>query len=206
MNVERFFISNSEEFTKLGNELDSIFNRKNQFPNQVFSDSYAGYKFEEFNYVLSDEVWNTLQRLAIATNDDFVYVAVLDPSPDEYYYKEFGYYNWIKLPINLTADQYFNMLDFGPKESPVDAILFNSYTVVWFSPSLKWGIWGERNIEVCVIGFIDETVESKLTSILNTWRPLNEVVSSWIQLNFSRNETAYEKLIRDLKKNYSINK
>jgi len=40
----------------------------------------------------------TIRGLAEKSKDDYVILAVLKPNPMDYYYKEFSYFNWLKLP------------------------------------------------------------------------------------------------------------
>jgi hypothetical protein len=117
---------------------------------------------------------------------------VLDPNPVEYFYKEFNYYNWMKLPVNLSPDEYLDVLELGPEESPADAVLYNSYTVIWLPPSMKWAIWGERSYGVCVLGIQDVNNGTGLLQILKTWRSFDKTVLSWVELNFVNQQLSQE--------------
>lgn len=145
MNFENFFIRNNKELIELKEMVISTFNIESNLPEQVFSEKFGDFKFEEFDWTMSGEFWDILKKLAIQTNDNFILIAVLKPNPVEYFYKEFKYYNWIKLPVGLSDDEYYEILQLGPEESPADAVVYNSYTVAWLSPSMKWAIWGERD-------------------------------------------------------------
>ena len=81
----------------------------------------------------------------------FVIMGVLDPHPEEYYYKEFGYYNWLKLPCDLTGDQYMDVLEEYPQDSMADSIMHNSFVVVWFPPSKEWIIIGDRSYGINIL-------------------------------------------------------
>lgn len=87
---------------------------------------------------MSGEFWNVLQRLANKSEDDFILVGVIDPHPVNYFYKEFRCFNWIKVSTALTNDEYWSRLESGPEDSEADAILYNSFTVVWIPLSGKW--------------------------------------------------------------------
>lgn len=201
MNFKNFFMKDIQQFNESKKKINEAFNTEKKLPEQVFRQSFKNFKFEEFDWAMDLEFWNTLKKLALQTKDDFVLVAVLDPNPIEYFYKEFKYYNWIRLPIDLSVDEYYEILEYGPEESPADAILYNSYTVVWLSPSMRWAIWAEREYGICIVGFNDKDHLNNLVPLLTSWRSIDETVLSWIEANFE-NEEIFQKFIESLYLNY----
>lgn len=202
MSFKNFFIRNNKEFIELKEMVISTFNIESNLPKQVFSEKFGDFKFEEFDWTMSRDFWDTLKELATQTNDDFILTAVLKPDPVEYFNKEFKYYNWIKFPIDLSSDEYYEILEFGPDESPADAVAFNAYTVIWLSPSMKWAIWGERDYGISVIGFNKMSYQNKLSSSLKSWRSIDQTVLSWIEANFISHELQ-EDFIKTIYSNYS---
>lgn len=190
-----------QQFNESKKMINAAFNTENELPEQVFSQSFKNFKFEEFDWAMDFEFWNTLKQLAFQTKDDFILVAVLDPNPIEYFYKEFKYYNWISLPIDLSVDEYYEILEYGPEESPADAILYNSRIVVWLSPSMTWAIWAEREYGICIVGFSDKDHLNNFFPLLTSWRSIDETVLSWIEANF-KNEELFQKFIKSLHLNY----
>jgi hypothetical protein len=184
VNLETLFVRDDKEFNELWRMANDIFYLERRLPKQVFREQFNHYLFEEFDWAMSEDFWDNICKLARKAKDDFVLTAVLDPDPVEYFHKEFHYYNWIKIPIGLPSDEYFAVLELGPEESPADAVLYNSYTVIWISPSMKWAIWAERNYGVCVLGSQDTSIGNDLLPVLKTWRPIDETVLSWVALNF----------------------
>lgn len=202
INFEKFFVKDSKEFDDLKKMVLNVFNIESAFPEKVFSPTFGHFKFEEFDWTMTDEFWELIKKLAIQTNDEFVLAAVLRPSPEGYFYKEFKYYNWIKLPIHLSADSFYEILELGPEGSPADAVMYNSCTVVWLSPSMKWAIWGERNYGICVIGFRDRSQQTQRSPFLKSWRSLDKIVLSWIEINFLNDESLRD-FVKSLYLNYS---
>jgi hypothetical protein len=45
--------------------------------------------------------------LAFASQDSYILTAVLEPSPTGYFYKEFGYYNWCRLPASHDGELFY---------------------------------------------------------------------------------------------------
>ncbi|MGR3779337.1 hypothetical protein ACT1UG_27655 [Bacillus paramycoides] len=202
MDLKSTFIKDLQEYRNLESIVNSIFYTDRQLPEQVFRKDFGNYVFEEFDLAMSDKFWDTIQILARQSQDNYVLCAVLNPHPLEYYYKEFGYFNWVKLPLNLTADEYLDILNIEPESSPADSITTNSFTIVWLSPSMKWAIWGDRNDEVCVLAFKDQSNVSEILPQLRTWRFVeDEAVSDWIGMGF-RGFTIPKEIADALKNNY----
>jgi hypothetical protein len=192
MNLETLFVREKKEFNKLIGIASDTFYIENRLPEQVFREQFNYFLFEEFDWAMDKDFWCTIQQLSKETKDDYVLTAVLDPNPVEYFYKEFNYYNWMKLPVNLSPDEYLDVLELGPEESPADAVLYNSYTVIWLPPSMKWAIWGERSYGVCVLGLQDVNNSADLLPILKSWRSIDETVLSWVGLNFVNQQLPQE--------------
>lgn len=205
MDLENLYVREKNEFDKLNAMVKSIFDKEARLPEQVFCQPFNFFMFEEFDWTISGDFWNTVKNIAFETKDDFILTAVLEPSPEEYFYKEFNYFNWVKLPVNLSADEYLEALELGPEESPADAVVYNSYTVIWLSPSMKWAIWGERNYGISIIGFNDISYRNKLLSSLQSWHSLDNTVLSWIQSNLI-SEPHQHNFVEKFRLNYSQEK
>lgn len=124
-----------------------------------------------------------LKQLAIETNEQFVLIAVLEPNPYEYYFNEFGYFNWVKIPTDVLDDFYFEVLEHSPAESIADSILYNSQKIVWTVPSAKWAIWGDRDYGVCILG-CKVGCDLKIDQIRHDWKSVENALESWIILSF----------------------
>ncbi|MTH55349.1 hypothetical protein GKZ89_18300 [Bacillus mangrovi] len=184
MDLNSFYIKEEKEFLQYKRAVNDVFITEHNLPDQVFKTPFSSFMFEEFDWCMSDEFWKFIRKTADMTKDPFVLMAVLDPEPITYFYREFHYYNWLKIPVELPVADYTTALESGPKESPADAVLYNSFTIVWLSPSRLWGIWGDRECGISIIGFQNEEVKKRLWPELYSWRSLDETVLSWIGLNF----------------------
>lgn len=194
---QRTFITDRKQFEQASSMVEKAFHHTRRLPDQVFKMPVRNRSVCEFDRALSDSFWIELTRLADAAGDSYILMAVLDPNPIEYFFKEFDQYNWCILSRGATAEDYWKMLEQGPKGSPVDAILFNSEVVIWLSPSLKWAIWGERSYGICLLGFDDET--SGPTSDL--WCSIETAITNILPLNFN-NQNVPDDIARSLLKNF----
>jgi len=134
-------IKEHRDFEKCWHLIESAIRPNKNLPEQVFSDQFSNYVFEEFDWAMTPDFWDgVLKKLAIASNDAEIIMAVLDPDPKDYFHRTFGEYNILKLSINISGQEYWNILKTGPEDSEADAILFNSETVIWLPLSMKWAI------------------------------------------------------------------
>ncbi|MED0873749.1 hypothetical protein [Bacillus mobilis] len=198
MNLESLIIKNKEAFDRWKHELDGMIHFDLNLPNQVFQNDYGNYMFGEFDSLMYDSGWNEIRKLAQTTHDSFIIMGVLDPHPEEYYYKEFGYYNWLKLPLDLTGEQYMDVLEEYPQDSMADSIMNNSFVVVWFPPSREWIIIGDRSYGINILATKNESGSKYKFTSFNNWSSLDNFIS----LNFE-DEVQYKGFIEKIAKNYA---
>ncbi|HEK9104075.1 hypothetical protein KFD70_25700 [Bacillus pfraonensis] len=204
MNLEALFLRDKEEFEGWNEKLNEMFHLGFNLPYQVFKKGYGNYMFEEFDFLMEDGGWDEVKKIAQMTNDSFVVMGVLNPHPVKYYYKEFGYYNWLKLPFHLSGNQYIDVLDMYPVDSPADSIMDNSSMIVWFSPSMEWIIIGDREYGIGILTIKDGSKLKHNFTSSDAWKEFDDDVLSWISLNFE-DENIYKEFIRTFSKNYSNN-
>lgn len=151
MNMSTLFIKDLDVFNRAKTRVEKFFLPQASLPNQVFQRDFSYFEFEEFDWSLSAEFWLCIQKLAIRSRDSTLLMAVLDPEPAGYFYKQFGYYSWADVPASISQDDYWNLLNVSPAGSPADSVLTNSEKIIWLPDSAEWAIWGERSSGVCVL-------------------------------------------------------
>ncbi|AVM24720.1 hypothetical protein [Bacillus pumilus] len=180
--LKKLFIRSEKEFKFCQNLVDHVFDIKKELPQQVFRKTFDCFLFQEFDWALSDDILPTIKELSAVTQDREFLTAVLQPDPAEYYLKEFGYYNWLKASVDITGEDYVNALWTHPKEPIADDIITNSYIVVWLSHSLKWAIWADRDMEICIIGMVSTKDSVKNRLLKEGWKSLDHpVLANWFE-------------------------
>lgn len=203
MNLDTIFIKEKDEFLKINKFIRNVFNTESALPEQVFAKNFSNYLFEEFDWTMNGEFWDFIKTLADKTGDSQVFSVVIDPNQLDYFYKEFNYFNCVKLPVCLENSQYFEVLELGPKGSPADAILYNSNIVVWTSPSMKWGVWGQRQYGTCIMAFNKDLKIDDLMPYFKSWKSADKALESWVAMNFS-NQRIPEEFMKIFCMNYSM--
>lgn len=167
---------------------------------QALKTKTPNYLFEEFHWLLSDDSWEMLKGLVLNHHDDYILMAVLDEQQSmDGYYCNFGYYPWVKIPLNLTPSDYLDLLTAYPIESVNDSIMDIASRVIWVSPSAKWIIYGERSYEIGVLAI--HRLEQMNKQMLKTWRTLDEIVLGWISVVYP-NQKLPDDFRKELIRNY----
>ncbi|KWZ65249.1 hypothetical protein [Bacillus altitudinis] len=179
--LEHLFMHSEKEFRSYQSLVENVFYQNEHLPQQVFQKNFDCFLFQEFDWALSDEVLTTIKKLSVLTQDKDFLTAVLKPDPVEYYMKEFGYYNWLRTSVDISGDDYVNALWTSPESSIADAIITNSNIVVWLSHSLEWAIWGDRELEICILGLASK--KAPKTILEEGWKPLDHPsLTDWLEL------------------------
>lgn len=177
MDKEAVIIKDYKEFEMYQTLVSEVLVDELRLPNQVFQSPFNVFVFEDFDWAMSADFWRTIQQLASGSADSYILMAVIEPSPIDYFFKEFGYYSWFKLPVNISADDYWSILEHAPDGSLADAVLYNSDVLVWISPSKKWAIWGERDHGVCVLATTYPSDQLQVNSWHSVDKALRELIS-----------------------------
>ncbi|KEP30444.1 hypothetical protein [Bacillus safensis] len=200
---EHLFIRSEKEFKFYQNLVDHVFEQNKRLPQQVFRKNFDCFLFQEFEWALSDDILPTIKDLLNSTSDREFLTAVLKPDPVDYYFKEFGYYNWLKASVNISGEDYVNALWTHPKGSIADNIITNSNIVVWLSRSLQWAILADRDLEICIIGMVSKKDCPQNILLEKEWKPLDHpVLANWLEL-LLKDQKTFNEYFSQLLSNYS---
>jgi len=151
-------LTEAEDFKNVQDLLAKSFNIHENLPEQVFKPHLTQFIFLEFDLIMSSLFWPGLQFLFQAGGDNLIFLAVLDPDPQAYYFHHFNRYPVIRIsPIDSESD-YSNDLQSEPPGSPADSITNNSTTVTLIGDLGKWAIWADRSYEVGILAF-DKSIQ-----------------------------------------------
>lgn len=200
---EHLFVRSEKEFRFYQNLVDHVFDQNKRLPQQVFRKNFDCFLFQEFEWALSDDILPAIKDLLNSTSDREFLTAVLKPDPVDYYFKEFGYYNWLKASVNISGEDYVNALWTHPKGSIVDNIITNSNIVVWLSRSLQWAILADRDLEICIIGMVSKKDCPQNILLEKGWKPLDHpVLANWLEL-LLKDQKTYNEYFSQFLSNYS---
>ena len=197
-------VNDGESMGRLISRLSSIVNLANRLPALVFKLGYDRFRFLEFDVTTSEQFWNTLQGLALSSQDSHVNLVVLEPDPIDYFFKRFQRYGALRFEVSVSPNDYSEALETVPGNSPADALLYNSEVIAWFPDSCNWALWGERSRGVAVFGVKNHCsipVESILREASLPNVSVDQALMDFVSMNF-RDTNALEEFSRTLEQNY----
>lgn len=103
MLIDDFFIQNKEEFSRILNSIQKVFKLDSSLPENIFTDQFTNFKFNEFEWLMDDEFWEFTQKLNGITGDNSITISVIDPDPIEYHYKNFKFFNTVIISKDYSA-------------------------------------------------------------------------------------------------------
>ena len=175
-------IREKEKFSKFWDRILKVFLSTSRLPNRVFREAYSGFSFADLDWAMSANFWESIREIS-DNRGERVLVAVIDPDPVEYFYKEFGGFNFVELPVEASPDDYWVFLETGPEDSPADAALYNSEVVVWIPESLEWAIWGQRDLGICVLAF-KRGLGKSVSPPVGDWVPVDTALIKLLPMKF----------------------
>jgi hypothetical protein len=203
MEFKKCFINNIDELESLEEDLKKILNVDAELPANVFNESYNCYLFNDWEWITYEAAWPTLKYLAENANDNLINVVVLDPHPLISYFREYQHSNWAKIPISFTSEQYEEIIHYTPDEDGIDSIYQNTRTVIWFSPSKDWIIYGDWELEICVFACRSNKCMAD-SSFLKNWLDVNDIKLYDYLAAVTVNRKTPKEIWNQLKQNYSF--
>lgn len=191
------------EYERLKNMQNQIFRNK-EFPDQVFCPNYGRFRFSEYNWGDQEVYWDVIQSLAKQCCDAYLFFSIINPDPIEYYYKAFGMYPCCTLMGNSTWEDFVSFFEYSFSKEYCDSFQFSPRSVCCYGSSLKWGIYGDQDLETSILA-IREDSEIDLNIVKNKWKSLEDALDIWIPLVFTHSGMVVPKMIEEpLRKNYSV--
>ena len=124
---------------------------KARLPERVCHSAYGRFQFLDFDTIHDKaRFWRFVINLLRESGDDSINVVVLDPDPEDYFYRELGEFGVLQIPAKASSEDYRKSLQSGPAPDPL-TMIDCAYVFAWFPPSMTWLIWAERGVELMVL-------------------------------------------------------
>jgi hypothetical protein len=196
-------ITDPIQFRSMVHALSSAALTAQRMPSQIFRTQYDRFRFLEFDRFANPEFLALLRRLMESSLDSKTNLIVLEPDPETYFYRHFGRFGALEIPVDESWERYRAGMQNGPPSSPADSLAVNSFVLAWFPPSMQWMIWGERCPEIMVLalsrGFEAPSEESLAQTGIDPLTPedaLDISSSAWTD------RSARRQFARELMDNY----
>ena len=177
-------VYDSEDFQQLKERAAAVFGRHPRgLPHEVFAPYFQHFRFVDFDVTLTRKFWEVLSLFAKRCGDTEIAMLVIDPDPVSYFYEHFRRYGALKLASGSSVDDYYVAVRNAPQGSPADALFDVANVACWFGTTGEWGIWGDRELGVGVVGTKKATLVLPEVDGVH-WLTVDEALHGLVALNF----------------------
>ena len=198
-------VKDSETFHALSDECNAVFNTTKRLPEYVFQRPFVRYYPFEHGLIMRKAFAGFLTNVARYFGDRAVNYMTLDPHPEKYYLRKYGFYGLASFEPSTLVDNYMNVMYRGGK---ADSFLARGgdIAVMWGS-SRGWGIFCDRiSWELCLMASsakIDNLVVDEVTaSTVSYMKP--ELLRSYVLNEYKHKLSAATTFLTVLTKNYPM--
>jgi hypothetical protein len=159
------FINDAYAFRQVQSAIDALILHENHLPDQVFRNTLS-----HFLFISSDDIFyekdffSKLKSFVIDIGTNRIFLAVLDPDPEAYFFHHFGKYSVVEMSVHDTTSDYRAIIREDPGDSSADALESNLTVGVIYDDSAKWAIYFHRGYEFGIVAFADKEFRNLFAS------------------------------------------
>jgi hypothetical protein len=145
------------------NSIRKLFNERffqNEFEKNPFNEKFKLFVGCEFDFIFHELFFEGIKAFLGKLDDTNLIFYTIDPSPNEYF-KHFKKYNILNISINATDAELNEIMMAELDERYASALAIWSNEISWFSQSNEWAIFGSREWEIAIVGFVNLEVKQK---------------------------------------------
>lgn len=134
-------------------------------PDRIFAQTPEECRLLEFDLLLAEDFLRAAQGVARRLSESHLMWGVLRPHPTDYFLEHFGKVPWLRIGRDDPVRQAILALHEDPGDSPGDAPAIRGDGVALYGESLRWLIFGDRDLELAVLALFDERAEAAWSSV-----------------------------------------
>jgi hypothetical protein len=159
------FINDADAFRLAQSAIDALILRENHLPDQVFNNTLSHFLFIRSDDIFYDkDFFDKVKSFVIDIGQERIFLTVLDPDPEAYFFRHFAKYSVIDMSVHDTTADYQAIIQQDPGDSPADALESNSKVGLIYDDSAKWAIYFHRGYEFGIVGFADKELRNRFAS------------------------------------------
>jgi len=169
--------------------LDELFIAENTFPERQFKTKYSFFSYLSFDNIFSEDFIESLLSFVMNSDDTVINAVVIEPDCVDYYLKHFGIYGAFELGVESSAEEYLEIINVDPGNSPADAFIHRADRIVFFPRKGGWVLYGDRELEIVLCGFSNMSAKKDFATIFQCgiMNSPNEVID-YVKDNFINEE------------------
>lgn len=173
------FLNEPSEYALNRKSVSKIIRCHTAFPDRVFTDHFGHFQFITFDEILMRQFLLNTRAFLQAIDECTFQFSVIDPDPKQYYFKH-SKYSVLNISSTDTDEDYMAALNAGPDDSPADALMHNTNSVLLHSSSCCWAVYAEQELGVGVCAFTDKAISDIFSKVYSIDFPRN--IDSTIKL------------------------
>ena len=148
-------VSLEKDFNLIELSINSVMDKSKILPENVFREAFKYFLFITFDELLMTLFFNHLKRYLIDIGEKGFWLAVIDPDSKSYFSTHFNFFGAFEFSSADDEDDYVSALNDYPEDSPADALMHNSNSLIVSSFTNKWAVFGNREADIAICAFSD---------------------------------------------------
>lgn len=153
--MPKAFVRDEVTYQLMCENAEAIFQLGARLPSQVFREQMGGFRFLDIVDFAQPVFWALLREITELFGDDRIDLLVQNPPAYEYksWMEVFGA---LRFPCSENPEEYVAALKHDLCAGKVvPALYFSLQTAWWIGSSRRWGIYGDRNLDIAVAAILD---------------------------------------------------
>jgi hypothetical protein len=195
-------ITDANGFSTLRDECNVIFDTNLRLPQQVFRRNFEKYYVFPHGLTLTNDFATILAKLSHDAGDIAVNYMTIAPDPEDYYFKNCGFYGLATFKPESLIDRYDSVMS---RAGAADSFRVRGGDIsVFWGRTLKWGIFCDRiSWELCVMGLSYE-LDSQIVSAMHCMDV--GAIQEYVLREYANKQMIANKFLKEFFVNYPIEK
>ncbi|WP_261511632.1 hypothetical protein [Chryseobacterium paludis] len=176
------FVSDKKEFEDYKLRYSELFNSDKEFCDNNFHENFKYFLGFEFDYIFHKSFFEKLKKYVSHIEGSSVVFYTLEPSPEEYFYKNFKKYNVLNIDLLSTDEELTKIMMENPSDSGGISMAMGSDDIAIFSKSKEWAIIGSRDWEIAIVGFTSLEMREKFLESFGTSSDMFTTVKEQVEI------------------------
>jgi len=157
--------STEKDYGPIATGVEKILDKTKVLPEKVFNQALRYFLFITFDELFMPLFFNHIKRYLLEIDESSFWLTAIEPDPKLYFRLHFNFWGAIEFFSSDTEDDYLAAVNNYPEDSPADALAHNSNLLMVFSSTNRWAIYGDRETDIAICAFTDQTQMELFKSI-----------------------------------------
>lgn len=147
------FLTDAIEWRNLRSLVDSVILPSKRLPDFVFKQTWQAFRFADDGFLFDGKFASRMSSFLTGIQQADWTLMVLEPDGEDYFHRHFGVYPVVCGHVGTTDEEFREVLNRDPGNSPADALIGSPNLITFFGPCQDWIGLLDRECEVAVMAF-----------------------------------------------------